>query len=86
MKTLTVTEAQGQLAELIAQVNRGEHVVLKNGDQEATLCAGRMLDIDQDSPELEAELLKGIDSPLSPYSSQEMREIGEEIIRQARKA
>ena len=37
------------------------------------------------SPELEAELLKGIDGPYTPYSSEEMRAIGERIIREKRR-
>jgi hypothetical protein len=43
------------------------------------------LDPEVDSPELEAELLKAIDGPYTPYSSEEFREIGEEIIREHRK-
>ena len=39
------------------------------------------LDPEVDSPELEAELLKAIDGPYTPYSADEMREIGEQIIR-----
>ena len=31
------------------------------------------LDLEVDSPELEAELLKAIDGPYTPYSSEEMR-------------
>ena len=40
------------------------------------------LDPEVDSPELEAELLTAIDGPYTPYSSEEMREIGERIIRE----
>ena len=43
------------------------------------------LDPEVDSPELEAELLKAIDGPYTPYSAEEMREIGERIIREKRK-
>ena len=43
------------------------------------------LDPEVDSPELEAELLKAIDGPYTPYSADEMREIGERIIREHRK-
>jgi hypothetical protein len=39
------------------------------------------LDPEVDSPELEAELLKAIDGPYTPYSSEEFREISERIIR-----
>ena len=40
------------------------------------------LDPEVDSPELEAELLKAIDGPYTPYSADEFREIGERIIRE----
>jgi hypothetical protein len=40
------------------------------------------LDPEVDSPELEAELLKAIDGPYTPYSSEEMRAIVERIIRE----
>lgn len=39
------------------------------------------LDPEVDSPELEAELLKAIDGPYTPYSSEEFRQIGERISR-----
>jgi hypothetical protein len=42
------------------------------------------LDLDVDSPELEAELLKGAKGPFTPYSSQEMREACEKIVREKR--
>ena len=42
------------------------------------------LDPEVDSPELEAELLKAIDGPYTPYSTKEMQEIGERIIREKR--
>ena len=40
------------------------------------------LDPEVDSPELEAELLKAIDGPYTPYSPEEFRELGEQIIRE----
>ena len=42
------------------------------------------LDPEEDSPELEAELLKAADGPFTPYSANEFREIGERIIREKR--
>jgi hypothetical protein len=39
------------------------------------------LDPEVDSPELEGELLKAVDGPFTPYSSEEFRELGERIIR-----
>ena len=40
------------------------------------------LDPEVDSPELEAELLKAIDGPYTPYTPEEFRELGERIIRE----
>ena len=80
MKTLTVTEAEGQLAKLIAAANEGEIIVLKDGDREATLYSPRALDLEEDSPELAAELLKAAKGPFTPYSPDEMQAIGERII------
>jgi hypothetical protein len=39
-------------------------------------------ELELDSPEVEAELLKAIDGPFKPYSPEEMRLIGERIIRE----
>jgi hypothetical protein len=72
MKTLTVNEAQGRLAEIIADVNNGELIVLKSGEQKVTLRPGLPIDPNLDSPELEEELLKGIDEPAAPYSTDDL--------------
>jgi hypothetical protein len=40
------------------------------------------VDPEIDSPELEVELLKAIDGPYTPYSSEEARAIVERIIRE----
>ena len=82
MKTLTVQEAQSQLGQLIAEANHGSVIVLTDGQQQVTLSPGAALDLERDSPELEAELLKGIDGPFTPYSPEEMRGIVERIIRE----
>lgn len=37
------------------------------------------LDLDEDTPELESELLRAADEPMSPYSSQTMRAICERV-------
>jgi len=42
------------------------------------------LDLETDNPELEAELLKAVDGPFTPYSSEEMRSIGKRIIKEKR--
>ena len=86
MKVLNVSEAQGQLSRLIAEVNDGEFVVLKDGDKEVTLHPGGALDLERDSPELEAELLKAANGPFKPYSPDEMRKICERLVEEKRRA
>jgi hypothetical protein len=85
MKTLTVQEAQSKLGQLISQANQGEVIVLTDGHQNVTLQPGAALDLQEDSPELEAELLKAIDGPFTPYSSEEMRNVVERIIREEKR-
>src|SRR5271170_5702569 len=82
VKTLTVGEAQGQLAELIAEAHQGAVIVLTDGEKQVWLDTQKPLDLETDNPELEAELLKAIDGPFTPYSSDEMRSIGERIIKE----
>ena len=82
MKTLTVREAQGQLAELIAEAHQGAVIVLTDGEKQVWLDTRQPQDLESDGPELEAELLKAIDGPFTPYSPQEMRSIGERIIKE----
>ena len=86
MKTISVSDAQGQLSQLIAEAHHGETIVLKDGDRAVTLYPGSLLDLEEDSPELEAELLKAANGPFTPYSSEEMKAIGEQIIRESRAA
>jgi len=80
MKTLTVGEAQGQLADLIAEAHQGAVIVLTDGEKQVWLDTDKPWDLETDNPELEAELLKSVDGPFTPYSSEEMRSIGERII------
>jgi antitoxin (DNA-binding transcriptional repressor) of toxin-antitoxin stability system len=84
MKTLSVLEAQEQLPELIAEANRGELIVLTDGTSRVTLCPSPVLDPEEDSPELEAELLKAIDGPFTPFSPEDLGDIAERIIREKR--
>lgn len=86
MKTLTVQEAQLQLGQLIAEANEGNVIVLTAGHQKVTLQPGAALNLEEDSPEVEAELLKAIDGPYTPYSAEEMRSIVERIIREEKRA
>ena len=57
---------------------------MTDGEKQVWLDTHKPLDLETDNPELEAELLKGIEGPFAPYSSQEMRSIGERIIREKR--
>ncbi len=82
MKTLTVGEAQGRLAELIAEAHQGAVIVLTDGEKQVWLDTQRPLDLETDNPELEAELLKAADGELTPYSSEEMRTVGARIIKE----
>ena len=84
MKAVSIREAQGQLGQLIAEACRGETIVLTDGENEVTLSPRPTLDLDADSPELEAELLKAANGPFTPYSSEEMRAACEKIVREKR--
>ncbi len=82
MKTVTVHEAEGRLGELITQACKGELIVLTDGEKKVALEPRVPLDLEEDSPELESELLKAIDGPFAPYSAEEMHALGERIIRE----
>ena len=82
MKAFTVREAEGQLAKLISAAKEGEIIVLKDGDKEATLYSARALDLEEDSPELEAELLKAVNDPHSPLREGELREMADKAVRE----
>ena len=79
---MTVGEAQGQLAELIAEAHQGAVIVLTDGEKQVWLDTHKPLDLETDNLDLEAELLKSIEGPFTPYSREEMRFIGERIINQ----
>jgi hypothetical protein len=83
MKAVPIEKAEGQLSKLIAEAYQGETIVLTDGDKRVTLSPPE-LNLDEDSPELEAELLKAADGPFTPYSAQELREACEKMIRDKR--
>ena len=84
MKAITVREAQGQLGQLVAEACRGETIVLTDGDNEVTLSPRPILDLEEDSPELEAELLKAVNGPHAPMRDGELREIAGQALREHR--
>ena len=46
--------------------------------------APRVLDLEEDSPELEAELLKAAKGPFTPWKPEEFREIADKALREHR--
>lgn len=84
MKALSIREAEGQLGQLVAEACRGETIVLTDGEHEVTLSPRPVLDLEEDSPELEAELLKAANGPFRPYRESELREIADRVLRKHR--
>ena len=84
MKTIPVREAQSQLGQLVAEACRGELIVLTDGDKKVRLEPGGLLDLEEDSPELEAELLKAVNGPHAPMREGELREIADRALREHR--
>jgi len=82
MKTMSVGEAEGQLPQLLAQAFNGETIILKDGDRAVTLCPGNLLDLDEDSPELAAELLKAAKGPFTPYSRADLEAVAARVWRE----
>jgi hypothetical protein len=80
MRTFTVAEAQQQLPQIIADVNRGEYIVLSDGNQKVTLYPGTGIDLEEGNPHLEAELLKGLEGPFKPYSREELQSVVQRAI------
>ena len=73
MKTVTVTAAQPEIRRLVEEVYQGTAVVLAFGDKRVRLeryapASGAVdFDLEQDSAELEAELLQAIRGPFTPH-------------------
>ncbi len=84
MKAVTVREAQGQLGELIAEACRGELIVLTDGDKQVALEPRVALDLEADSPELEAELLRAVNGPHAPLTEGELRETADRALAEHR--
>ncbi|MBI4658445.1 MAG: hypothetical protein HY735_06300 [Verrucomicrobia bacterium] len=87
MKTLSVREAQPQLDRLLVEAARGDLIVLTDGDIQVRLApfgVGHALDPEADTPELEAELLKAVRGPHSPFSEAELHEIAGRAVQEHR--
>ena len=84
MKTINVSEAQGRLPQLVEEAFHGETIVLKDGDRAVTLYPGHMLDLEEDSAELAAELLKAAKGPFTPFVPEDLRADCEQVAREKR--
>lgn len=83
MKSIPIREAEGQLGQLVAEAWSGETIMLTDGDRRVTL-EPRALDLEEDSSELEAELLKAVNGPHAPMRGGELREIADKALREHR--
>ena len=83
MKTVTVTEAQPELCKLVEEVFRGTEVVLAFRDKRVRLeryePSGGVMDsaLEENSAQLEEELLKAARGTFTPYSRQDLEAIAE---------
>lgn len=84
MKAVTIREAQGQLGQLIAEACRGELIVLTDGDRQVALEPRVALDLEEDSPELEAAMLRAVNGPHSPFSEDELRGLATKALEEHR--
>ena len=85
MKTISVTKEQPELRKLVEEAYGGAEVILSYGEKMVRLqryepdAGGVEFDLEEDSPELEAELLKGLHSSHSPYSREDLEAIAERV-------
>jgi hypothetical protein len=88
MKTVTVTAEQPELRKLVEEAHNGADVVLACGEKKVRLepylpmPRDAEIDLEADTPELEAELLKAIKGPFTPYSRQDLEAIAERVRRE----
>ena len=86
MKTLTVQLAKEQFSHILTEANRGDVIVLTDGERRMELEAAPphggalCFDLDEDSAELEAELLKAVKGPHAPFSESELRGIADRAL------
>jgi hypothetical protein len=85
MKTLTVSKAKTRLGGLVDEVQDGAPVILVHGDKLAKPERYDPLDLDADSPRLEAMLLEAVNGPHAPYSRAEMEAVLGKALRESGK-
>ncbi|HWN95104.1 MAG TPA: hypothetical protein VNT99_08730 [Methylomirabilota bacterium] len=85
MKTVTVSQAKPRLAKLVDEVHAGAPVILIHNDKLVKIERYEPLDPEDDSPELEAMLLKAVAGPHSPYSRKDLESVAEKVRREMRR-
>ena len=83
MKTVTVHVAKEQFTRLIAEADQGDVIVLTDGERRISLgpSAAGSIDLEKDSRELAAELLKAAKGPFTPYSRQDLEAVADRVLR-----
>ncbi|MCI0626297.1 MAG: hypothetical protein L0387_32410 [Acidobacteria bacterium] len=90
VKKVTVQLPKEQLSQILTEAQQGDVIVLTDGERrmelESTLPHGGALDLDleEDSSELEAELLKAVKGDHAPFSDMELRSIADCALREHR--
>lgn len=88
MKTLTVQIPKDQLSRVISEAHHGDVIILTDGERRLSLETSPAeggaldLDLDEDSPELAAELLKAVGGPFTPYSRKDLEAIANQVQKQ----
>jgi hypothetical protein len=86
VKVIPISEAAPQLNQLMIDALNGETIVLTNGAEQVELTPRASAKEEFESPELEAEMLKALDQPFTPYVPGEFRAMLDQIIRERKKA
>lgn len=80
MKALTAKQGEGQMARQIVKASDDEPIVLKAGQTEVILHAGGTFDLEEDTEELEKELLKAVRGPHVPLAESDLRVIADRVL------
>ena len=75
MKTLTVEQAQPDLKKLVEEVHAGNPVILVLDEKLVKIERYVPFNPEEESPELEAMLLKAVTGPHTPYSRKDLEDV-----------
>ncbi len=86
MKTVTVRVEKEQFSRIVAEANRGDSIVLTDGERSMTLESGgaeaQKFDLEKDSPELAAELMKTAKGKFTHYSRHDLEAVADQVLRE----